>query len=56
MAQWNRRQVIGATAGAALSIVSVTNVAATSTTIVVTNGTGATTTIANIRFIVEFLN
>jgi len=48
--------MIGATAGAALSIVSVTNVAATSTTIVVTNGTGATTTIANIRFIVEFLN
>ena len=48
--------MIGATAGAALSIVSVTNVAATSSTIVVTNGTGATTTTANIRFIMEFLN
>lgn len=42
--------MVGATAGAALSIVSVTNVAGTSSTIVVTNGTGATTTTANITF------
>ena len=48
--------MVGATAGAALSIVSVTNVAATSTTIVITNGTGATTSIANIRFTMTFLN
>lgn len=48
--------MIGATTGAALNIQSVTNVAATSTTIVVENGTGATTSIANIRFIMEFLN
>ncbi len=46
----------GATAGAALSIVSVTNVAATSSTIVVTNGTGATTTTADIKFTFLVLN
>jgi hypothetical protein len=46
----------GATAGAALSIVSVTNVAATSSTIVVTNGTGATTSTANITFTYLVLN
>lgn len=46
----------GATAGSALSIVSVTNVANTSTTIVVTNGTGATTTTANITFTFLILN
>lgn len=40
----------GATSGSALSIQSVTNVANTSSTIVVTNGTGATTSIANITF------
>ncbi len=48
--------MVGATAGAALSIVSVTNVAATSATIVVTNGTGATTTTANITFTFVVLN
>ncbi len=41
--------MFGATAGAALSIVSVTN-SAGSSAIVVTNGTGATTTTANISF------
>jgi hypothetical protein len=46
----------GATAGSALSIVSVTNVAATSSTIVVTNGTGATMSTANITFTYLVLN
>jgi len=46
----------GATAGSALSIVSITNVAATSITIVVTNGTGATTDTANITFTFLCLN
>ena len=48
--------MVGATAGAALSIVSVTNVAATSSTIVVTNGTGATTSTADITFTFLVLN
>jgi hypothetical protein len=48
--------MVGATAGAGLSIVSVTNLAATSTTIVVTNATGASTSTANIRFTMAFLN
>lgn len=48
--------MVGATAGAALSIVSVTNIANTSSTIVVTNGTGATTTTANITFTFLVLN
>lgn len=42
--------MVGATSGAALSIQSVTNSPGVSTTIVVTNGTGATTTTANITF------
>jgi hypothetical protein len=42
--------MVGATAGAALSIVSVTNSAGVSTTVVVTNGAGATTSTANITF------
>lgn len=46
----------GATAGAALNIDSVTNVAATSSTIVVSNGTGATTSTANITFTFLVLN
>jgi len=46
----------GATAGSALSIVSITNVPATSITIVVTNGTGATTDTANITFTFICLN
>lgn len=48
--------MVGATAGSALSIVSVTNVAGTSTTIVVTNGTGATTSTANITFTGQCIN
>lgn len=46
----------GATAGAALNIDSVTNVANTSSTIVVSNGTGATTSTANITFTFLVLN
>jgi hypothetical protein len=46
---------VGATAGAALTIQSVTNAAGQST-VVVTNGTGATTTTANITFIGLVLN
>jgi hypothetical protein len=42
--------MVGATSGSALSIQSITNSAGVSTTIVVTNGTGATTTTANITF------
>lgn len=48
--------MVGATAGSALSIVSVTNVAGTSITIVVTNGTGATTSTANITFTGQCIN
>lgn len=48
--------MVGATAGAALTIASVTNIAGTSSTIVVTNGTGATTTTANITFTFLVLN
>jgi hypothetical protein len=46
----------GATQGSALTIESVTNVAGTSSTIVVTNGTGATTSTANITFTFLVLN
>jgi fibronectin-binding autotransporter adhesin len=46
----------GATNGSALSIASIVNVAGTSTTITMTNGTGATTSVANITFVVEVLN
>lgn len=46
----------GATSGAALSIQSITYSAATSITIVVTNGTGATTTTADITFTGILLN
>lgn len=46
----------GATSGAALNIQSVTNVAGTSSTIVVENGTGATTSVANITFTFIVLN
>lgn len=42
--------MVGATTGAALNIQSITNSAGVSTTIVVENGTGATTSIANITF------
>jgi hypothetical protein len=48
--------MVGATTGAALTIESVTNVAGTSSTIVVTNGTGATTSTANITFTFIVLN
>jgi hypothetical protein len=48
--------MVGATTGAALTIQSVTNVAGTSSTIVVTNGTGATTSTANITFTFIVLN
>jgi len=48
--------LVGATSGAALTIQSVTNVAGVSSTIVVQNGTGATTTIANITFTFLILN
>jgi hypothetical protein len=48
--------MVGATTGAALNIQSVTNVAGTSSTIVVENGTGATTSTANITFVYEILN
>jgi hypothetical protein len=48
--------MVGAAAGAALTIESVTNVAGTSSTIAVTNGTGATTTTANITFTFLVLN
>lgn len=48
--------MVGATTGAALNIQSVTNVAATSSTIVVENGTGATTSTANITFTFIVLN
>jgi len=46
----------GSTTGSALSIQSYTNVAATSSTIVVTNGTGATTSTANITFTFLVIN
>ena len=42
--------MVGATTGAALNIQSITNSAGVSTTIVVENGTGATTSTANITF------
>ena len=42
--------MVGATTGSALSIQSITNSAGVSTTIVVTNGTGASTSTANITF------
>jgi hypothetical protein len=42
--------MVGATSGSALSIQSITNSAGVSTTIVVTNGTGATTSTANLTF------
>lgn len=42
--------MVGATAGSALTIQSITNSAGVSTTIVVTNGTGATTNTANLTF------
>lgn len=42
--------MVGATSGSALSIESITNSAGVSTTIVVTNGTGASTSTANITF------
>lgn len=45
----------GATTGAALTIQSITNAAGTST-IVVQNGTGATTTTANITLVYQMLN
>jgi hypothetical protein len=48
--------MVGATTGAALTIQSVTNVAGTSSTIVVTNGTAATTSTANITFTFLVLN
>lgn len=48
--------MVGATTGAALNIQSVTNVAGTSSTIVVENGTGATTSTANITFTYLILN
>jgi hypothetical protein len=48
--------MVGATTGAALNIQSVTNVANTSSTIVVENGTGATTSVANITFTYVLLN
>jgi len=48
--------MVGATTGAALNIQSVTNVAGTSSTIVVENGTGATTSTANITFTYIVLN
>lgn len=48
--------LVGATSGAALNIQSVTNVANTSSTIVVENGTGATTSTANITFTFLVLN
>lgn len=48
--------MVGATSGAALNIQSVTNVANTSSTIVVENGTGATTSTANITFTFILLN
>lgn len=48
--------MVGATTGAALNIESVTNIAGTSSTIVVENGTGATTSIANITFTFLVLN
>lgn len=48
--------LVGATTGAALTIQSVTNVANTSSTIVVQNGTGASTTTANITFTFLILN
>jgi len=48
--------MVGATSGAALNIQSVTNVAGTSSTIVVENGTGATTSTANITFTYIVLN
>lgn len=48
--------MVGATTGAALNIQSVTNVAGTSSTIVVENGTGATTSTANITFTFIVLN
>jgi hypothetical protein len=48
--------MVGATTGAALNIQSVTNVAGTSSTIVVENGTGATTSTANITFTFLVLN
>lgn len=47
--------MVGATSGSALSIQSVVN-AVGQTTITVTNGTGATTTVANITFTVLVLN
>ncbi len=46
----------GATSGAALTIQSITASAGTSLTIVVANGTGATTTTANITFDFILLN
>lgn len=48
--------MVGATTGAALNIQSVTNIAGTSSTIVVENGTGATTSTANITFTFIVLN
>lgn len=48
--------MVGATTGASLDIQSVTNVAGTSSTIVVENGTGATTSVANITFTFLVLN
>jgi hypothetical protein len=48
--------MVGATTGAALNIQSVTNVAGISSTIVVENGTGATTSTANITFTYVILN
>lgn len=50
-----RVNMFGATTGSALSIQSVT-AAAGQVTIVVTNGTGATTTTANITFDISVLN
>lgn len=48
--------MVGGTTGSALTIQSVTNVAGTSSTIVVQNGTGATTTTANITFTFWVMN
>lgn len=47
--------MVGATTGSALSIQSVVNIAGQST-ITVTNGTGATTTTANITFTILLIN
>ena len=48
--------LVGAPSGASLTIESVTNVANTSSTILVTNGTGASSTTSNITFTFVILN